>query len=254
MKKNKSINKTIHVIISITLILSLFYLIYYLNIEKANASIKNNKKITATPPDSAQIKLQVAINLAKTSPNENKFINLSLVYYNNGNYQECIDASKKALAINANCYQAYNNLCYAYSKIGWWDEAIVAGKKAIEIRPGDILATNNLKAATTGKAKQDKFLSDTEGLLTIHPSESNYIRLGNTYYGVRKYEKAISAFQKAIKFNSKSSIAYNNICSAYNKLGKWKEASIYCEQALNIYSTFELAKNNLKIAKSNLAK
>ena len=256
MKKFKRIHKTIHVIISIPLIFSLYYFIYYSNIKKAYASVKQNNKIafTITPPDSAQIKLQAAIDLAKTSPTENNYINLSLAYYNNENYQECISASKKALTFNANSYYAYNNMCCAYNKLGWWDEAVAAGKKAIEIRSGDILATNNLKVATTGKAKQDKLLSETVGLLSIHPNESNYIRIGNTYYGARKYEKAISAYQKAIKFNRNSITAYNNICSAYNELGKWKEASMYCEQALKIDSTFVLSKNNLKIAKSNLTK
>jgi tetratricopeptide (TPR) repeat protein len=255
-KENSKTIKTINVIILILFVLFLCSTIYYVNIEKANASNKLTTKtaLASTPPDSALIRLQAAIDLAKVTPNETNYIDLSLKYFINGKYKECIDASNKALTFNANCYFAYNNMCCAYNKLGWWDEAIAAGKKAIAIRPGDQLATNNLKVSTDGKAEQDKFLKDQEGLLTIHKNEANYIALGNTYYGARRFEKAISAFQKAIMYNSKSTTAYNNICSAYNELGKWKEASENCEKALMIDSTFVLAKNNLKEAKNNLNK
>jgi len=251
-KKSKMIN----VIISIPFILSLCYFIYYATIEKANASIKINEKttLTKTPPDSALIKLQAAIDLAKASPNETNYINLSRDYFYNGNYKECLDASKKALDYNANSYLAYNNMCCSYNQLGRWDEAIVAGKKAIELKPGDQLATNNLKVSTDGKDKQDKSIADGEALVKTNPNETNYLSLGYIYYIARKFELSINAYQKVLTYNKKNSTAYNNICSAYNELGKWKEASENCEKALKIDSAFVLAKNNLIIAKSNLKK
>ncbi|MGD0710403.1 MAG: hypothetical protein ABR968_04420 [Bacteroidales bacterium] len=259
MKKSKEDSKTckiINIIISIPFIFSLCYFIYYANIEKANASIEHNEKTTLTnsPPDSALIKLQAAIDLVTVSPNESNYINLSREYYYNGKFRECLDASKKSLFFNTNSYPAYNNMCCAYNQLGMWDEAIAAGKKAIEIKPGDQLATNNLKVSTDGKDKQDKSVSDAEALVKTKPDETNYMNLGYAYYLSQKYELAINAYQKVLIYNNKNSVAFNNICSAYNELGKWKEASENCEKALKIDSSFVLAKNNLIISKNNLKK
>jgi hypothetical protein len=38
----------------------------------------------------------------------------------------------------------------------------------------------------------------------------------------------------------------NNICAAYNKLGRYNEAAAECEQALRQKADFELARNNLR--------
>jgi len=42
--------------------------------------------------------------------------------------------------------------------------------------------------------------------------------------------------------------AWNNICAAYNKLGRYEEAATACEQALHYKPDFELARNNLRFA------
>jgi len=43
--------------------------------------------------------------------------------------------------------------------------------------------------------------------------------------------------------------AWNNICAAYNKLGRYEEAAAACEQALRYKPDFELARNNLQYAR-----
>lgn len=207
---------------------------------------------TTTANRGKQESLQKAIDLAESQPNENNFINLSLEYYYNGKYKECATAAENALKYNAQSYAAYNNLCSAYNMLGYWDDAIVAGKKALEIRPGDQLAANNLKASTDGKALQDKKISEALSLATASPSEANYLSLGTIYYSARKFELAIAAYKKALSYNSKNVVTYNNICSAYNELGKWSDAAENCQKALAIDSTFMLAKNNLKVAQENL--
>jgi len=43
--------------------------------------------------------------------------------------------------------------------------------------------------------------------------------------------------------------AWNNICAAYNKLGRYEEAAAACEQALRYKPDLELARNNLQYAR-----
>lgn len=88
---------------------------------------------------------------ANTSPTAEKYLNLSLAYFNTGNYKNCIDAAHKALALKPNYDLAYNNICAAYNRLQKWDEAIIAGKKGLSINPDNDLLKNNLAVAYKGK-------------------------------------------------------------------------------------------------------
>ncbi|MFH0867428.1 MAG: tetratricopeptide repeat protein [Bacteroidota bacterium] len=255
IKEKTGWGRLINIVISVFILIPVFYLMYFLKYEKAGATgaVKDNLAVNKNT-DSLQLKLQSAIDLASSYPGESNYIALSLEYYNNGKYKECADAALKALQYNPKSYAAYNNMCCSYNMLGYWDEAIEAGKKALEMKPGDQLATNNLKASVDGKAAQDKKISDAESLVKTNPDELNYLNLGNIYYGARKYELAITAFQMTLACNNKNAVAYNNICSAYNELGKWKEAAENCKKALEIDSSFSLAKNNLNVANEELKK
>lgn len=81
------------------------------------------------------------------NPSSESYIELSLAYYNTGNYQACIDACYKALELNPNLAGAYNNICSSYNSMKQWDKAIEACNKALEISPSYELAKNNLNWA-----------------------------------------------------------------------------------------------------------
>jgi tetratricopeptide (TPR) repeat protein len=215
------------------------------------ASSHANKVI---PPDSSLIKLQAAIDLAKANPDEANYLNLSLLYFQNAMYNECIWATQNALKYNPSSYIAYNNMCSAYNALGKWDEAIVAGQNAITVIPGAQLVTNNLQISINGKIKLNNEITNAETLVKTAPNEENLLSLGYLYYRAKNFELSINTYKKVIEINKKSVIAYNNICSAYNELGKWAEASVYCEKALAVDPAYNLSINNLKIAKDNLKK
>jgi protein O-mannosyl-transferase len=243
-------------IISIFIILLLCYFINYFIAMDAYASdlrtvVSVNKNI---PPDSLQIKLQEAIDLVAASPDETNYIKLSYQYYMNAMYNECIWACQKSLEYNTNNYLAYNNMCSAYNQLGMWDAAIASGKVAFALIPGAQLVTNNLHVSVDGKAKLEKDLAVAEELVKTAPTEENYLNLGYLYYLSGSFELSISANNKVIDLNKKNIIAYNNICSAYNALGKYSDAETYCKKAIKIDSTFSLAKNNLKFAENNIKK
>jgi tetratricopeptide (TPR) repeat protein len=75
------------------------------------------------------------------------------------------------------------------------------------------------------------------------------LNLGNLNYNAGNFETAILKYQKALVYNAKSAVVYNNIGSAYNELGNYSEAIKYCEKSLQMDSTYSLAKNNLAIAR-----
>ncbi|MBI4931968.1 MAG: tetratricopeptide repeat protein [Bacteroidetes bacterium] len=81
------------------------------------------------------------------NPTAENYIELSLAYYRNGMYKECINACEKALELHPNFALAYNNMCSAYNAMEEWEKAMAACSKAIEIDSNFQLAKNNLEWA-----------------------------------------------------------------------------------------------------------
>jgi tetratricopeptide (TPR) repeat protein len=81
------------------------------------------------------------------------YINLSLYYFNNRLFTDCIAACNNALAINPTYDLAYNNICASYNQLGKWDEAIAAAKKGLQINPNNQVLKNNLAASIKGKSE-----------------------------------------------------------------------------------------------------
>jgi tetratricopeptide (TPR) repeat protein len=82
-----------------------------------------------------------------------QFLNLSLLYYNAGNYQGCIDAAQKAIALRPNYPEAYNNICSAYNAMNKFEEGVKACEAALKIKPGYALAQGNLNYAKSKLGK-----------------------------------------------------------------------------------------------------
>lgn len=81
---------------------------------------------------------------AKNNPTADNYIELSLVYYNQGMYEKCIEACREALKLKPDYATAYNNICSAYNQMKMWDKAIEACSEAIRLQPDFELAKNNL--------------------------------------------------------------------------------------------------------------
>jgi tetratricopeptide (TPR) repeat protein len=64
--------------------------------------------------------------------------------------------------------------------------------------------------------------------------------------------ESIAASRRALDFRPGYAEAWNNIDTAYNKLGRYEEAVPACEQALRYKPDFELARNNLECARAKL--
>jgi tetratricopeptide (TPR) repeat protein len=84
------------------------------------------------------------------------YINLSLYYFNNKRYQDCIDACNKALALKPGYDLAYNNICASYNKMGNYEEAIAAAKKGLQFNPNNEFLKNNLAEAIKGRDSAKK--------------------------------------------------------------------------------------------------
>jgi Flp pilus assembly protein TadD len=76
-----------------------------------------------------------------------RWVEKSLTAYRLGRFQECIDASEKALRLRPDYAEAYNNICAAENALERYPQAAAACERAIALRPDFALARNNLALA-----------------------------------------------------------------------------------------------------------
>jgi len=119
------------------------------NLFPGNAEIANYASMAKLKENEAG---QEEDKLAKY-PNAAGYIDLSLMYYRAGQFDKCIAACNKALALKPGYDLAYNNICASYNKMGQWDLAIQAGEEGLKANPNNILLKNNLAATRAGKSK-----------------------------------------------------------------------------------------------------
>ena len=177
------------------------------------------------------------------SPTPEKYLNLSLEYFNGERYSKCIQAAEKALQLKSDYAEAYNNIGIAYFKLEKYDQAIEAYHKALKINPEYVLAKNNLKEALIRSNKTKELViwsNDKE-------ASDYYINLSLKYYNEGKYIECINAAKNSNSILP-NAIAYNNICTAYNKLKEYDKAIDACNKALKLEANYTLARGNLNYA------
>jgi tetratricopeptide (TPR) repeat protein len=91
-------------------------------------------------------------------------------------------------------------------------------------------------------------IASLEKAVTENPSYDNLINLSMAYINGQMPGKSIEHLNRAIELNPNSAIAYNNLGVAYTMLQQYQNGIDACTKALQIDSTFQLAKNNLNWA------
>lgn len=178
------------------------------------------------------------------NPTAKNYIQLSLAYYKNKQYKKVIEACREAIKLDPQSSIAYNNMGSAYIALDLPDKAIKYLKEALKINPDFDLAKNNLRQARN-KIEEEKIFKKNH-------SYNEWITLSVEFYQNGQYKSCIRACRRALEIKSQSVEAYNNICSAYNKLGKYKKARDACQKALDINPDMERAKNNLKVSENHI--
>ncbi|MEZ4968596.1 MAG: tetratricopeptide repeat protein [Flavobacteriaceae bacterium] len=217
-----------------------------------------SKKVLANWPKEETSKKYLDIALNKKSvltvleeevsqaPGPEKYLNLSLQYFNEGKYEDCIRVAEKALELNPEYAEAYNNIGIGHFYLLNYDQAIEAYHKALQLNPSYPLAKNNLENAL-GKKKD---MAEAIFNLSDREASDYYINLSLEFYKKEKYRTSIAAARKSIAIIP-NAIAYNNICSSYNQLKEYQKAIAACNEALKLDPSSKLANGNLNYAKQH---
>ncbi|HZL55484.1 MAG TPA: tetratricopeptide repeat protein, partial [Bryobacteraceae bacterium] len=91
-----------------------------------------------------------------TAETADGYVNQSLNFFHAGKFSDCIDASRKAIKLDPNDAQAWNNMGACYNSLSRWDQGIAAEREAVRLQPGLRLAQNNLAWAREQKRNAGK--------------------------------------------------------------------------------------------------
>jgi len=144
------------------------------------------------------------------------------------------DALRLAPAI-PDSYTYYARYLLSHSRA---DEARALLQGALELSPTDLTARDLLAGANAQGVNQP----------TTQTPES-YLGLSLQLYREERYAESIAASRAALALRPSYAEAWNNICAAYNKLGRYDNAGAACEEALRLKSDFQLARSNLQYAR-----
>jgi tetratricopeptide (TPR) repeat protein len=200
----------------------------------------NTEALTAFE-ESLQKKTSAGIEAdqVKTNPTAGNYLTLSLDYFQEGKYEQSIAAAKESLKLKPDYAEAYNNIGCAYNGLNQFDQSEEAFKKALAIKPDYDLAKNNLQLSEEHKHVSDDLIS-----VKTYTAEE-YLTQSLSYINQKQYELSIAACISALMINPNYDLAYNNLCWAYMKLGRWDDAIMLGEKGLKINPNNELLKNNL---------
>jgi tetratricopeptide (TPR) repeat protein len=192
---------------------------------------KNRKSITQREKEKVQ-----------TAKTPQSYIDLSLAYFNEGKYPECIDASKEVLKLDSTNADAYNNISCCYNQLGEWDLSVQYAALAIKYRPNFEVAKRNYKNIK----ERNESVYRSVALARTNPNPESFLQVSTMFFNGLKYKECIAYAKMALQLRPNYAEAYNNICAAYSKLQNWVEAERACQQALKIKPDFETTQTNLK--------
>jgi tetratricopeptide (TPR) repeat protein len=88
--------------------------------------------------------LQNAESAVAKEPSVENYLALSVTYFNEKRYDDCVHAAQQVLKVNPNIAEAYVNMATAYHALGKADEGIAALREAARLRPDFNFVTSNL--------------------------------------------------------------------------------------------------------------
>src|SRR3989339_66541 len=132
--------------------------------------------------------------------------NLSILYYNQGEYE-------KSIKSNPIFFNAYNNLAFLYSKNNENDKAVQIYEIFLQKNPYETTAYNNV---------------------------------GVIYAKQKKYKEAFISFQKAVKIDSDNILAHKNLGNLFNLSKEYDKALLEYEKVLKLLPDDKIIENKVE--------
>jgi type IV pilus assembly protein PilF len=148
----------------------------------------------------AYVEFQKAYELDPDNKNVLNAIGFIYLFYFD-EVPKSIEYFEKAVKVDPQFSDGYNNLGVAYEKLGKFEKAIAYYKQALS-NP-------------------------------LYPTpQSAYVNMGNSYYRMGKYHEAVSALKEALERQPDMELAYMRLALCYNAMGSYGDAAAAMTQAI----------------------
>ena len=180
---------------------------------------------------------EITYSLLKTFTNSEVLHNIIGAMHNQvGKYNESIKWHMKAVKINPNYAEGYNNLGVILQKSGKLNEAINNFKKAIELKPKFAKAYNNMAAVLKDIGKLNQAIDNCKIAIKLdHDFFEGHKNLGNILSKLGKFDDASKSYEKALKIKPGDKIVLHLISSLYGNTTKTAPGE-YVAELFNNYA------------------
>lgn len=159
----------------------------------------------------------------------------ALTYWRLGEGNEGIEVIDKALRLPK---QQYSFLSHGikgslYGSLGQYEAALMQYDTALLLNPDYDTHLDKAQVLILLRRFNEALLS-TQKALQINPNNANaYLSRSSCYVGLKKYEDAIAAFDKAVQLGAAPTFTdYYNVGCSYSLLNNQKQALVYLEKSL----------------------
>ena len=174
--------------------------------------------------DLAEPELRAAVELDSSDPAPNYY--LGRLLYNRNSFDEAIQFTLRALALNPNLVRAYDNLGLCYEAESLYEQAKEQYLKGVQLQraSGEAVEWPALDLGTMllAHGNQTEAISYLREAVTIAPkSADTHFRLGTALQASEAISGATAEYQKAIELNPCLAAAHYRLAALYRRSGQF---------------------------------
>jgi tetratricopeptide (TPR) repeat protein len=149
---------------------------------------------------------------------------------------------KRAVEVDPNSADAYDNLGVVYARLGQWPNAIAAYRKAIEIDPDYANAHFNMGLAHCNLEQwPDAIAAYKKAVASSVFFPRAYCNMGYVYCELKQYENAIATYKKAVSLYPEHAAAHFGMGYVYQELEQYADAVAAYKKCISLEPVEELS-------------
>ncbi len=179
-----------------------------------------------------------------------------LAAYRNTDYRTAVALLERAVSLEPEHRDAWNDLGLAYLGLSELEKAEAAFRKQVEVNPFDEFAYNNLGRALLRQGKPEEAEAAFKKQIEVNPLDRfAHANLGDLYRTQRRYQEAVESLERAVTITPQSAGLHVSLGQAYLNLGDREKALAAFEKGIEIGASptvwnnvaYELALHGLEL-------